>query len=685
MLCYNLTISYEKSVDKEENMIKDPREALEKLNNKLIALSDEKHYQAFAYEYENEIQLSLALHSASFSEKKKVVSNICKIVKKELALENACITEQEEITIENFSNMLESADDRSYMNRRSYRTFKRINTDCFFNRSFKAREEIAETGSLSKAQAMKEAHSIMADQSLIEEIERIYDRTNKEKFYGFPVHYCVTSQGLEAALPIVRLMIRALCHKKRLPGARICHFTDISPRCYDEEDFKKICRQAAGGSVVIELKGEEGNRGIYASGYEKVISFILKVVSKCKSETQFFFIRNVDYEGFSKNLLNRIKDEVDIVELHEGAGDRREAEEYLRRLISLSMMPDLASDRDTVYLPEKNKFSSHDVHEAYEKWLADCLKERAYPAYRDHKSVIYNKKEAKKCNYYEEFQEMTGLDKVKRLCDEIISSYKMQKVRESFGLSDQEFSRHMVFTGNPGSAKTTVARLLCGILADEGVLENENLVECGRADLVGRYVGWTAKTVKQKFNEAKGGMLFIDEAYSLVDDSRSFGDEAINTIVQEMENNRDSVIVVFAGYPEKMEEFLKRNEGLRSRIAFHLDFPDYEESELMSILNIMADRRGFILDKAAMDICRNIFSKACKMKDYGNGRFVRNYLEQAILRQSVRLLGKGSLQEMKKITKEEAIRLTAEDFMIDGGLLMDREKEHGIRLGFCTD
>ena len=125
----------------------------------------------------------------------------------------------------------------------------------------------------------------------------------------------------------------------------------------------------------------------------------------------------------------------------------------------------------------------------------------------------------------------------------------------------------MIFTGNPGSAKTTVARLLSQILKKEGILDSGRFVEVGRADLIARYVGWTAKTVCEKFREAAGGVLFIDEAYSLVDDSNTFGDEAINTIVQEMENHRDDVIVIFAGYPEKMKVFLEKNEGLRSRIS----------------------------------------------------------------------------------------------------------------------
>jgi SpoVK/Ycf46/Vps4 family AAA+-type ATPase len=133
----------------------------------------------------------------------------------------------------------------------------------------------------------------------------------------------------------------------------------------------------------------------------------------------------------------------------------------------------------------------------------------------------------------------------------------------------------MIFTGNPGTAKTTVARLVAQILKENGILSNGNLYEVGRSNLVGKYVGHTAPLVRDAFNLAQGSVLFIDEAYSLVDDSPgSFGDEAINTIVQEMENRRDDMVVIFAGYPKPMEEFLNRNEGLRSRIAFHVAFDD---------------------------------------------------------------------------------------------------------------
>jgi ATPases of the AAA+ class len=229
----------------------------------------------------------------------------------------------------------------------------------------------------------------------------------------------------------------------------------------------------------------------------------------------------------------------------------------------------------------------------------------------------------------------------------------------------------MLFTGNPGSAKTTVARLLAEILKKEETIETGNFVECGRADLVARYVGWTAKTVREKFNEANGGILFIDEAYSLIDDPTCFGAEAINTIVQEMENRRDSVIVIFAGYPDKMEKFLNENEGLRSRIAFHLNFPDYNADELLQILELMAGEKGFKINSEIKEKCHEIFAAACSQPEFGNGRFVRNVLEQAMMRQADRVV---KTSKGKPINKRNLTTLIADDFVVNEGKQYEKKK-----------
>lgn len=173
----------------------------------------------------------------------------------------------------------------------------------------------------------------------------------------------------------------------------------------------------------------------------------------------------------------------------------------------------------------------------------------------------------------------------------------------------------------------------------------------------------------------QGGILFIDEAYALVDSSNTYGAEAINTVVQMMENYRDSVIVIFAGYSEKMQTFLEQNEGLKSRIAFHLSFPDYSPEELTDILTLMSQKRDYQIDEEAKEYCKELFCNAVKEENFGNGRYVRNILDQAIIKQSARIL---KMETREDISREEICRLKREDFRIHE-IVKNNEK----RIGFA--
>lgn len=171
-------------------------------------------------------------------------------------------------------------------------------------------------------------------------------------------------------------------------------------------------------------------------------------------------------------------------------------------------------------------------------------------------------------------------------------------------------------------------------------------------------MGWTAPAIQKKFRQAEGGVLFIDEAYALVDDrDGSYGDEAINTIVQEMENHRDNVVVIFAGYPDKMETFLQKNPGLRSRIAFHVPFDDYSTDELCDIARLLTRRKGLEFSRDACKKLEQLFSAAREQDDFGNGRYVRNVIEKAQMAQAVRLLDK----DYDQITSKDITTLQAED------------------------
>lgn len=238
-----------------------------------------------------------------------------------------------------------------------------------------------------------------------------------------------------------------------------------------------------------------------------------------------------------------------------------------------------------------------------------------------------------------ELNELIGLSSVKTVINKAIANYKLNKLCLERGIPRNNVSLHMVFTGNPGTAKTTVARLFAEIMRDEKVLSTGTFVEVGRADLVGDHVGATAKIVQKKFMEAQGGVLFVDEAYSLCDSyEHGFGDEAINTLVQEMENHRDDVIVIFAGYPDPMKEFLDRNPGMLSRIAFQVEFEDYTTEELCEITKLMLWQKKMTITDAAMNKLRENFTSVQVDSDYGNGRYVRKMLEEAEMNLAERIV-----------------------------------------------
>ncbi len=240
-----------------------------------------------------------------------------------------------------------------------------------------------------------------------------------------------------------------------------------------------------------------------------------------------------------------------------------------------------------------------------------------------------------------ELDNIVGLDEVKKYILSLEEYYNTQKRRIEAGLKASEVSKHMIFTGNPGTGKTTIARIISRYLKAIGVLSGGQLVEVSRADLVGRYVGHTAPLVNQVIKSALGGVLFIDEAYSLYrNKDDAFGLEAIDTLVKGIEDNRDNLIVILAGYSKEMSEFLEANSGLKSRFPNFIDFPDYSGEELLEITKITVKSKGYVLDEAAID---DLLAYYCEVQMLraniaGNGRLVRNKVEEAILNQSRRLV-----------------------------------------------
>jgi AAA+ superfamily predicted ATPase len=467
----------------------------------------------------------------------------------------------------------------------------------------------------------------------------------------------VSAGEWSAAQDIYELLIQALVSNKRLVSDRIVMLRKIERKAYNDECFEKIMTAAEGGVLVIELNNEE-SLGRFATDFHELTKKIGEIVKRQKKDTLFMFVEIMGKSLKDNDAINNILTKADFIQIKEGAGTKKQAEKYLAELTKKVDFPTDDENDAMQYLPEEESYSVTDIFNAYNAWYGSGLKNHVYKAYKEKSSfqVEITKVESKP---YEELQEMVGLSEAKTVVNQIIAAAKVIRVRERMGLNTESSSLHMMFAGNPGTAKTSVARLLAKILKEEEAISSGNFVECGRQDLVGRYVGWTANIVEEKFKEARGGVLFIDEAYSLVDDSNTYGAEAINTITQLMENYRDEVIVIFAGYPDKMQDFLEQNEGLKSRIAFHLNFPDYSPEELTEILKLLAKKREYTLDEESLASCRDIFETAVREENFGNGRYARNLLEQAILKQSDRIINDSA---GKELSREEMCRLKKDDF-----------------------
>ena len=261
-----------------------------------------------------------------------------------------------------------------------------------------------------------------------------------------------------------------------------------------------------------------------------------------------------------------------------------------------------------------------------------------------------------------ELKELIGLSEVKEEVSALANFVKIQQERENKGLKAVGLSYHCVFTGNPGTGKTTVARILAAIYRDLGILKKGHLVETDRSGLVAEYVGQTAVKTNKIIDSALDGVLFIDEAYSLVQGGgNDYGQEAISTLLKRMEDDRNRLIVVLAGYSEDMKRFIDSNPGLQSRFNRYIHFSDYSADELKKIFMLNVDKNQYLLEPKGEELLSKILNYAIEHKDknFGNGRYVRNLFEKTIQNQAIRL----SCQQ--NITAEELSKLKAEDLPVN--------------------
>lgn len=276
----------------------------------------------------------------------------------------------------------------------------------------------------------------------------------------------------------------------------------------------------------------------------------------------------------------------------------------------------------------------------------EIMKAEYLPEFRKDKSIT---------EIFKELNSLVGLDNIKLMLKDLVNFNKF-KEKTNGDINLKETNLHMVFLGNPGTGKTTVARIVAGILYNLGFIKQNKLIEVSAKDLIGQYVGQTAPKTLAVIEKALGGVLFIDEAYSLASDnsqSSSFNEECIATLIQAMENHRDNLVVIFAGYSKEMDKFLKSNSGIVSRIGYTMEFKDYTLDELITIFKSMFEKSGFILDDSAIKKAKEIITQFIGTESFGNARFVRNLYEKAIIRHATNTENEIEKVSLKTITADD--------------------------------
>ena len=528
----------------------------------------------------------------------------------------------------------------------------------FDSDSYDVRDEIVtDTATTPKSYTLKQAFDL--EKQLIE-------AKTCNNVIGNPVHYMIEAKSINSIRDLARCMVLTLHQNKRLVHNHLVEvYFSHRGRHRFMDDFSvenysilEVANQLAQGGVLLLAIDDESFGQLTQNQIDEVIDQIAKDMLLTRHQTLYMLCT----DNIESKVLIQLRDKLtkfSFVIMKESALTYDYALLQMKKnLQEAHMDPELA---ETLLEKGKALYTPNEIAMSFANWYDDYLRNKAYPQYAHIKPFELAVVEKVQGQAYAQLQELIGLGNVKALVDDFIAAHQAARFYEKKGLTSPVISKHMIFTGSPGTAKTTVARLLGKIMKDNDLLSVGDFIEVTRADLVERYVGWTARNVKKYFTMAKGSILFIDEAYSLLDGKeKSFGDEAIATIVSEMENARDDIMVIFAGYPKEMADFIARNPGLKSRINFTLDFKDYTLSEMVEIAKYMTKSKGFELLEEAIQRITKLTVAAMSKSDYGNARFVRNLIDSAIVRHGSRLFKKG----FENLSDPEIKTLTEEDFPV---------------------
>ena len=473
------------------------------------------------------------------------------------------------------------------------------------------------------------------------EYMRKYNEKIEKRFITFNMCiYSTNKEITEAVLDILNQNINYFSYMK-YGKAGIVSFYDIDKSEKLDEIYNSSHNVIAFEKLnAIDFKSQEDKEKILYKLYEKINdnqkNSITALIAQSKDELYGIF-----------SVSNDLKNEFSDFEIIEEKPDVQELyNEILNKLKEEQEIPEEMQVELLDYISNTYEISELSYTDYRDKLLKYIFFNKQIPKFEKDKSID---------EVFEELNELVGLQKVKQVLHDLVN-LKELKNRANDELKIKDVNLHMVFLGNPGTGKTTVARMVAEILYNLKYIRQNKLVEVSSKDLVAEYVGQTAPKTMAVVQKALGGVLFIDEAYSLASGNgqgNGYNEEAIATLIQAMENNRDNLVVIFAGYTKEMQAFLDTNSGIVSRIGYTLEFEDYTTDELIKIFENMTSKAGFIVEKTAINKLENIINEYRDTKNFGNARFVRNVYEKTIIKHASNIKNKKSKKALKTIIEED--------------------------------
>ena len=498
---------------------------------------------------------------------------------------------------------------------------------------------------IEKLYVTDEAKNIL--KKIVEYVRKYNEKIEKD-YISF--NMCIYSKNKETVRAITDLMNDVLLFFAYIPRG-----DEIAVSLYDIEQTEQIEEIYKQGNSVILLRDFEG---FISNEQQFKDKFLHKLEEKVASNLQKFLTifnfksKEIADQVFEKNEEIKQKlfefeiEEIkpDVQDVYQDILDKLSENNELTEEFSVKLLDYISAtypNSDLSYPEYRDKLSSRILFSKTDK-----ITENDIPEYEKEKSID---------EIFAELNSLVGLENVKQALQDLVSLIELKnKTKDELKIKDTNL--HMVFLGNPGTGKTTVARLIAQILYNLKYIKQNKLIEVSSKDLVAEYVGQTGPKTMAVIEKAMDGVLFVDEAYSLASGNgqgNSFNEEAIATLIQAMENYRDKLVVIFAGYTKEMQDFLNANSGIVSRIGYTLDFKDYTEEQLLTIFKSMMKKSGFDVKKDAADEVLNIIREYKNTKNFGNARFVRNIYEKTIIKHASNTRNTKNKKILKTIVKED--------------------------------